>query len=147
MEMVAFNTTLRAAITNYAPINVWSQAAYSKNHTFVSRADKQYAPEEGDCPVCALTPVSRNAGQESREIRCSFALDFLVYDASSKGFENIETYRKNIENAIVAAIAGTNVNLVGVDVSYELDEDFPFVWCGMIANFKEPIYIGQNPLS
>ena len=147
MNMVSFNTTLRAAITNYAPINVWAQAEYSKNHDFLSRADKKYAPEEGDCPVCALTPASRNVGQESREVRCSFALDLLVYDSSSKGFENVETYRKLIEDAVVAAIAGTNVSLVGVDVSYELDEDFPFLWCGTMMNFKETAYIGKNPLS
>jgi len=146
MNIATLNTSLRAAITGYAPINVWANDTYSKNHTFLARLDSRDTPDGTSCPYCALVVTGKQAGQDQRVNYTMFELYAVVTDTTASGLANLEQYRKHLEDAIVADIAGSIV-LGDVDTLYDDQSSYPLMWCSSKLRFNDKITIGVNPLS
>ena len=147
MNIATLNTAMRAAITGYAAtLNAWAQSKYTKNHTLIVRADMRDSPGEDECPCCAFTPANREASQENRIAYYTFGLDVMVFDDTVNGFTNLETYRKHLQDILVATAATNDLVVVDIAVAYDIEDAFPFLWCGMQVKFKETFVIGQNPI-
>lgn len=147
MNIVTLYDTLVTAISNCTAVNTWSMLIYGKTHTYINRADRRDGPTLEDCPCCGLTPIGKEMSQESRKIYHDFQLDTMVHDSSTDGFENLETYRKYLQDALKAAIDTMNLEMVDMTLSYEVAESFPFLWCGTRIRFLESITLGTDPLA
>lgn len=147
MNIVTLHTTLVNAMSEYAPAKTWATLTYGVEMTYINRADRRDGPTLDDCPCCALTPLSKEMSQESRKIYHDFQLDTMVHDDTTSGFENLEVFRKHLQDALVASINTMNLEMVDVTLEYEVTESFPFLWCGMRMRFLESITMGTDPLA
>lgn len=147
MNIVTLYDILVSALANCEPADTWAQLAYNKAPTYINRADRRDGPTLDDCPCCAFTPLSKEMSQESRKIYHDFQLDTMVYDETSAGFENLEIFRKHLQDVLVASINTMNLEMVDVTLEYEVAESFPFLWCGMRMRFLESITMGTDPLA
>jgi len=146
MDVAALNTSLRAAIAAYAPINVWANDTYSKDHTFLDRLDSRDTPGEPTCPYSALVLTGKQAGQDLRTNYGMFEVYAVITDATASGLANLEEYRQLLEDAMVADVNGGNIRLSVVDTEYDDQSSYPMIWCSSKLRFIEESTIGANPL-
>lgn len=147
MNISTLYDTLSTGISGYTPLEAWALSRYGKSHTIIGRADKRDGPDETDCPCCVLTPIAKEMSQEDRRVYHDFSLDVIIYDGTSLGFKYVEEFRVLLQDAMKAAVAGGNINLVDIRVDYDLSSSFPFIGCGMLIRFLESITLGTDPLS
>jgi hypothetical protein len=150
MNIATLYSSLTSAIVSaQATFNIWAQAAYGKNHTYIIRFDIRDAPDPSECPCTAISPISRMANQEMKDSVNGFIFHSAVYDATTSGFANLEAYRKIVEGVIVNAISAADSSLIipELKVEYDINTAFPFLWSGTLIQIKQYNTIGANPLS
>lgn len=145
------------AVAQDTDLRTWCQIHYSSDQSVYAAMDMRDPPQDSDCPYVVLYPVRKEFGQHRREKIHEIEVVGCLHDTSTRshagvsnlteytGVQNIETFRKLIEDAIAGVDIG-NMTLSVIAVDYEMIESFPFFMCGMVIQVWEGVCIGGDPL-
>jgi len=157
MDINELTVDFAEAVAQDAAIKAWCQGQYSEDHTVYAGLDIRNPPQDSDCPYVVLYPVRKEFGQHRREKFHEFEVVGCLHDTTTRshagisnlteftGVQNIETFRKLVEDAIAGVDIG-NLTLAVIAVDYEIIESFPFFMCGMVIQVWEGVTIGSDPL-
>lgn len=149
MNIATVYSALTAAIVAASgSLNVWAQSKYTKNHSYIVRFDVRDAPDPSECPCTAISPLYREANSEMKDNFNSFIFHNAVYDTTTSGFTNLETYRKLIEDIVVTAVGALSQSslISELKVEYDITTAYPYLWAGTMIKIKHYSTLGTNPL-
>ena len=142
MNINTLTSTLAAAIANVGCID----------HVYVN-VDLENRPGEDECPYAIIYPSGKDVGQVQAQKVHGFEVIICVsdYNSSTVGkittydvVETLETTRKTVETAIVAAMPDNTI--INFEIEYETLEQFPLALAGMSLQITESTVIGGDYL-
>jgi len=157
MNINTLTVDFAEAVAQDADLKTWCQINYSSDQAVYAAMDVRNPPGDTDCPYVILYPVRKEFGQHRREKLHEIEVVGCLHDTTTRshagvsnlteytGVQNIETYRKLIEDAIAGVDIG-NLTLAVIAVDYEMIESFPFFMCGIVVQVWEGVTIGGDPL-
>jgi|GEM_PF-5978548 len=144
-------------------IKMWCLNNYSQAHRIFNGVDTRRPPGKTEMPAIHLIPVNKQVGWELESIPHTMGVICEIYDENKTtetiddviitkytGINNIEEFRKLIENCIQNVDVGANSDLENlrideIKIDYEAIEYFPFFRAFMEISFIKDLYQGDDP--
>ena len=156
MEFNSLRDDLINGIANDDAIRIWCETTYGNIHTVYTNLDERDPPGETNCPFVVVVPIRKYVGAQVGVKEHEFGIMCGIYDSTSRiraesnivefeGVQNIEIFRKKVEDVIAAVDIG-NAVIATLEVEYETIESFPYILSRMYLAIKKEILIGEDPL-
>jgi len=150
--------SLRNAVHDDSDTQTWCTANYSRNHKVYVGLDTREPPAEDQYPLVYIYPVVERAGYDldSQDLVIGATCGIVDDDTRTvagktnavelAGVQNIETFRKYVETAIVGAELG-DLMISTVEIAYETIDFFPFFIATMEFTFTDDYAQGDDPFA
>jgi len=154
MNVITLLTNLRNAIHDHAATQTWCTTTYGQNHHVYVGVDTRKPPGADHYPLIHLFPLQKTVdeGSQSHLIGVTCGL----YDADTRtvagktnvvelnGIQNLETFRKLVETALLTADLSASHWVDLIDVTYETIEYFPYFLCAMEVRVRAELSFGDD---
>jgi len=155
MNMITLLTSLRDAIHDNSATQTWCTTNYTRNHKVYVGIDTRNPPDVDEYPIVHIFPVSKIEGYELDEQEHGIGVTCGLYNADTRtvsgktnvveyeGIQDIESFRKLIETAIVGADI-SNLRIDSINIDFETLEFFPFFLASMDLKIVWPYSQGDG---
>ena len=143
MNITTLLNQIRDAIKNSSAIAAWCVANYGQVHTLAKGMDERDPLAEASYPAVCVFQAGRRAGYQLEAQENTIAVNCGIHDTSKttstveldegddsviefSGIDNIEAFRKLVENEITALVIGNGDVIEELNVEYDPIESFPF---------------------
>ncbi len=164
MNITTLLDKIITAVSTNASLITWCTTNYSKKPTIYKGIDLRKPPPSTECPVINIIPVKKNPSESEGIVPHVVGVICMVYNNSDPtstttgggvvikeyaGVDNIEGFRKVIENAITAISFDSDTDLTGlrvndIKIDYDTIDVFPFFRCFMEIEFTNILSQGDN---
>lgn len=155
MNMNTLLVAIRNAIADDTTTKAWTQTNYTKDHKVYVGTDRRQEPAESAYPLVAIFPAGKEAGYDAEVYSHDIDIVCGINDGNTRtvagkanivemtGIENIESFRKLVENAITGASLGGTITMLSI--IYEPIEFFPYFLAGMTVRVVSYAAQGDDP--
>ncbi|MCK5541709.1 MAG: hypothetical protein KAI40_03380 [Desulfobacterales bacterium] len=155
--MADINTLLSLfgeAIAADAGITTWSTTNYGKDLLVMENCDSRNEPEDADCPLVIIFPMTKDAGLSQNVKAHGIGVSCYVADDTKpvsvagvvrfQGGRFAEALRLLVLGVIIDNMP-SNCHLESIHTAYDTIEQFPFVSANVQISITQPKTIGQDP--
>lgn len=166
MNIITLVDKIITAISTNAALIMWCGTNYKKPPTIYKGIDLRKPPPSSECPVINVIPIKKNPNESMESVPhivgviCQVHEDQTIPPSTTTtidgvvikeyvGIDNIEEFRKAVENAITAIAFNSDPDLVGlrvneIKIDYDTIEVFPFFRCFMEIEFMKILSQGED---